>query len=164
MLLRREYNADPLVRRQLFFDASPQGGTEIFAVRGFVHRSRSEEGRNRILPIVTLGVGHFSAIDKAMCLLSSAAPEVGFSEKALVAWGESVRCTLPDAGTERLLNDCPNIIKSFLGGTVPDDKGAYAGTHVFPYSFWIHEPNHVWASSPRASFSPSPGPRFFSPP
>ena len=136
MMLRRHFNNHPGLRRQLFFDASPQKGVEIFACREIVHTGDPREAQNRRLPLTTLGVGHFSAIDKAMALLHSLALEAGFDVISLRHACWSVRCMLPDAGAEHLVIDCPDIIEIFLAGAVPPSGMSDShGTHLFPFAF-----------------------------
>ena len=144
MMLRRHYNNHPGLRRQLLFDASPQKGVEIFACTEIVHTGNPNDAQNRRLPLTTLGVGHFSAIDKAMALLHSLGLEAGFNHTYLRHACCAVRCMLPDAGADHLITEFPDITNIFLAGALPpSDLSDLHGTHVLPFPFWIHEPNHV---------------------
>ena len=62
-----------------------------------------------------------------------------------------MRCTLPDAGTERLVNDFPVVIEAYINGDAGED---IVGVDLLPYSFWIHEPNHVWDLISKAALCP----------
>ena len=148
MVMRRSVNEIPTLRRQLMFDASPQKGIELFGVREYVvNGSNWAEARNRICPLVTLGVGKFKAHDKAMALLHSIALESGHTENALRRWVDGVRISLPDGGTEHHCNDAPDIIKAFLkGGLTDEELGELEGTFLFKYCLYTPELNHIFDS------------------
>ena len=79
MLLRQALNKEGGWMRQLWYDASPQKGIELFAVREFVHKNGDMAAAMfRTLPLCTLGVGRFTAADKAVAVLHSIAMESGF--------------------------------------------------------------------------------------
>ena len=70
MLVRREEDRQKGIHRQLMFDSSPRKGVGLFAVRELVTvRGDVANTINRKLPITSLGVGRFSAEDKAIALL-----------------------------------------------------------------------------------------------
>ena len=86
-ILMRHCENTGLLHKQLFFDASPQHGVELFCVREFTYPvGCPEEGKNPIMPVTTLGQGKFKAIDKAMSLLHSITLEVGCCKKAHPPW------------------------------------------------------------------------------
>ena len=144
MLLRMQYNAQPNLRRQLFFDASRQPDVEVFAVKEIVHCGDGK-GECRTLPLTSLGVGHYSVEDKAMTLLHSIACESGRCKKMIKHVMDTVRCTMPDGGAESTINDVPDITDMFLRGNIDAaELGELRGTWLFPKSFWIHEPMHTW--------------------
>ena len=100
MLQRQEVNKDPAIRRQLFYDASQQHYLELFVVREFVHTGTAAGGLNRILPLTSLGVGHFTAIDKALALLHSISLESGRRRPSMQRHVDSVRVQAIDGGAE----------------------------------------------------------------
>ena len=79
-LHRRDVNRDSRnVTRQLMFDASQIDGVEIFAVREVIVRNSDTAAlQHRILPVVSLGAGHFTLEDKSMALCHSICLETGF--------------------------------------------------------------------------------------
>ena len=101
--------------------------------------------QNRILPLTTLGVGHYAAIDKAMALRHAIALETGFDRNGLARHCDSVRVTLPDSGTEHLINDVPDIIDIFLAGQCnPGEVNKLGGTILFKYSIWVPDVSGVY--------------------
>eukprot|EP00959_Pyramimonas_sp_CCMP1952_P339238 7104879-Pyramimonas_sp.AAC.1 len=79
MLLGQALNAAGDWRRQLWRDASPQKGIELFSVREFAHqRADVTRAQFRTLPVCTPGVGHFTASDKAVAVLHCIGLESGF--------------------------------------------------------------------------------------
>ena len=145
-VMRRIFNAGPGITRQLMFDASPQKGIEIFAVKELVIKDNDiRTAVKRSFVITSLGVGHFGTVDKAMRLLHSVAMENGFDKRSLQKFCSEVRVTLPDSGAEHIINDAPNIIDCFLRGDVsPLDLEGLKGTFLFPLSLRVPEANHVW--------------------
>ena len=79
------------------------------------------DGRNRILPIVTLGRGHFGSVDMAKASLAKVAPEQDSTVRRLRAWAAKVRCTMPDEDTTRLVNDFPDVIEAYINGDAGED-------------------------------------------
>lgn len=149
MLLRRSFNNEArppgsMILRQLLFDASPVKGTELFAIREVVSfRGQQVLSRKRTLPLVTLAVGHYSGLDKAMALLHSIALECGFTYHAIRFFCDRVLICLPDSGTEHLLIDYPDLIPAFLAGTSDVDLEQVGG-YLFRNAVWVPEANHIW--------------------
>ena len=113
MLQRQEVNKDPAIRRQLFYDASQQHYLELFVVREFVHTGTAAGGLNRILPLTSLGVGHFTSVDKALALLHSISLESGRHRPSMQRYVDSARVQAIDGGAESWINDVPDLIDIF---------------------------------------------------
>ena len=127
------------------FDSSPVAGVELFAVREFVYADRAVgSGRDRCLPLGTLGLGHFGGVDKAAALLHSISLEVGIQKEGMQQFLDSVRITLPDSGAEHLINDVVDMLDICLAGEVAEASiEGLRGSYLFKYSLWVPEVNHV---------------------
>ena len=105
--------------RQLMFDASPVKGVEIFSFRErVIVRGQIEASKSRKMALVTVAVGHFVVEDKCMALRHDIFLEGGPTASDMRQWSSVVRVTLPDSGTERLLNDAPDVYDEYLVGTL----------------------------------------------
>ena len=79
MLMRREWNRDKRVRRQLIPDASPQQGLEIFGTREIaIVEGDIKSSTQRLLPLATLSVGHYRQEDKSMAIIHQIALGNGY--------------------------------------------------------------------------------------
>ena len=114
MLQRQEVNKDPAIRRQLFYDASQQHYLELFVVREFVHTGTAAGGLNRILPLTSMGVGHFTAIDKALALLHSISLETGRRRIPVQQHADSFRAQPIYGGAGSWIYDVPDVIDILL--------------------------------------------------
>ena len=87
MLLRRRDHDGRFFSRTLSFDASPQGGLELFAGKEFVvvfdEKGDVFSGDHHSLPFSGMGHGHTGVIDKTMCLIHKVGLEVGMCPKAI---------------------------------------------------------------------------------
>ena len=100
---------------------------------------------NRILPLVSLGLGHFSAVDKSMAFLHAISLEQGLSKRLIQDYCDQVRIQLPDSGAEHIITDVVDVIDCFLDGDLsPARLAKLSGTYLFPKSLWVPETNHVW--------------------
>ena len=152
MLLRRSDTVGRSFSRTLSFDASPQGGLELFAGTEFVvvfdEKGDVFSGDHHSLPFSGMGHGHTGVIDKTMCLIHKVGLEVGMCPKAIRNYFDSVRACVTDCGTEWSVVDMPDYVDEYLNGMPADNPEADIGArgHLMKNAIrlpgWSH--SHDW--------------------
>ena len=142
------------------FDASGIDGVEVFGSREITITGGDPKTlENRVLPVVSLGVGHFKTVDKAMALTHAFTTETGYAEDDIYHWLDQVRVVLPDTGVEHKINDAPDVVPPFLrreGRDIGDLFHTIPGSFLLPKSAWVLEGNHVWDSILRTTLDGIP--------
>ena len=119
MLLQRHISGQQgPISRYLAYDASPQGGVEIFcAAEGVVNMQDLQHAfphrpsvTTRFLPLTTLGVGRMGQADKAQALIHQTWLECGPSAAAVRQANVCVRQCLTDMGVEANVVDLPDLV------------------------------------------------------
>ena len=149
---RRRFSGIPEggINIYLAYDASPQGGVEIFNTfcrMEHVDKSGSAFAIElRRFPLTTLGVGKASVADKTQALLHQIFLECGPSISNMRKMLDSVRQCLSDMGTEfQIANsrDClPQIYKDSeaASGTSPDGRDS---DFLFPNALQVPGTLHI---------------------
>ena len=129
--------------RYLSYDASPQGGVEVFAtVERIVTLSGSgatPEVEERRLPLVTLGHGRVALADKLHAHVHQTWLEYGPEPQTLQRANSVVRQCLSDMGTEFGLADCCDVTHECLRS---GSLGA-AGAWLYPLALQVPGTQHI---------------------
>ncbi|MCP4243720.1 MAG: hypothetical protein GY772_24470, partial [bacterium] len=167
MLAQREWHRRQSMEtyRYVTYDASPQAGVEIFnscevvipcwAVRGDPSgRVSASNVRRRRLPMVVLGQGRTTVVDKAHAHVHQTFLEYGPDVTSLRAAFKAVRGCLSDMGTEHSIGDVPDCIDAFLNR---DARAPAAGeSFLFPRALQIPGLQHIIDNAMREAVSRTP--------
>ena len=145
MLLQRHVSGQQgPISRYLAYDASPQGGVEIFCAaervvnmrelhHAFPHRPSVI---TRFLPLTTLGVGRMGQADKAQALIHQTWLEYGPSAAAVRQANVCVRQCLTDMGVEANVVDLPDLVNQ-AAPSVTVGAPMAANKYLFPLALSI---------------------------
>jgi hypothetical protein len=147
VLLARMHNrvqADAI--RYLTCDASPQKGEEMFVVREMVCRGKHRSPWVR-LPLMTLGAGCASALDKSAAMAHAVFLQSGPSMEEMRRYCSSVRAIVTDSGPELLIADAPDLLQPYLDSEAGRRDVAEfpeaRGTFMFPRALRIPGVSHL---------------------
>jgi hypothetical protein len=129
--------------RYLAFDASPQNGVEIFAT---VERlltvqpgSFAPSVEERSLPLVTLGHGRASLLEKLQAHVHQVWLDYGSSLRRLKHASLMVRQCLTDRGTEFGIVDAADVTPECIRAP----RNTRVGKHLYPNAMQVPGPQHI---------------------
>ena len=140
------------VWRYISVDASPQFGVECFCgIESFVERGQAESSsagsgrQNRLLPMVTLGVGKYALLDKIMAFLWVVFLIAGPRSAGLKQYCASIYSITTDFGGEGMMCDFGDVTSQFFQGhtQLPAEMGPLPVEALFPNALRIPGMNHV---------------------
>lgn len=142
MLLHQRVRPRDIVSRSLSYDASPQGGQELFACVETVvlpgPGGQAASSHRRSQPLSQLGHAHTGIIPKAMNLIHKAALDVGFDYGEIITFFAQVRVCCTDCGSEWSVADMPNVVMAYL-----DKAEGSISEHVSPEEVGFLMPNAI---------------------
>ena len=105
-----------LTWRQLNYDSSPKSGVELFCVKEYViENQKVEAATHETWPILSLGFGYASRIDKTAALCHGIWLQSGPSLLQMQHFCASVYVLLSDQGTEESIANSKDCLEAFLG-------------------------------------------------
>eukprot|EP00971_Amphidinium_carterae_P044310 871517-Amphidinium_carterae.1 len=130
--------------RQLNFDSSPKGGVELLGIRECVVLDADfSQPTVELWPLVTLGFGHASLIDKVAALVHVIYLQAGPSLVEMEHFTASVHVMLTDAGVEHQVVDHPNCMAAMVNG-VFDEEAAAGANYLFPVAMQVIDIHHTF--------------------
>ena len=130
-----------MVSRQLNYDASPQGGVEIFGIREYTVFSLDPfQSALEYWPLQSLGHGHASVVDKQAALAHAIWLQAGPALEDVRAYCSSVHCICTDLGVEKDVGDAPDFLVAYLTG---DTDIVDAKSYMFPEALRIIDWSHT---------------------
>jgi len=135
---------DSGVRRFISVDASPQFGVECFCgVESFMVDDR-QCLTQQLLPLVTLGVGKLSLLDKIMAFLWTVFLIAGPTAEGVRKYCSEVYSVTTDFGVESLMCDFADVVAQFMQGHTHIGAGlGLAKEALFPSALRIPGMNHI---------------------
>ena len=137
---------EPRTFRYLTYDASPQGGVEIFCTAERVvtfSRDLANSVVIRRLPLVQLGHAHLGVADKAQALMHQVWLDYGPAAVDIEKANNVCRQNLSDMGHEFDIADSRNILDKCLG---PERRGKLdveSAERLFPNSLAVPGIQHI---------------------